>query len=113
MSIEHRRDRRYSVELAAEIDVRGEVLMAATSNVSVGGVALVIDRQLPEGGVVALTLFLTQDGIEDPDEQPFEVRAKVQWATEQDAGGWIAGVRFEKVSDTQRAHLERFLGKLE
>lgn len=113
MSADNRKHRRYAVELAAEVEIRGEMLVAATNNVSVGGVGLVVDREVPEGSELAVTLFLTQDGIEDPDENPFEAKAVVAWSAVQDAGTWIAGVRFEKVSPAQAAQLERFLGKLD
>lgn len=112
MSIEHRKHQRYPVELAAEVDVRGEMLMAATTNLSVGGVGLVCDRALPEGKAFVITLFLTQDGIEDADEEPFETKGMVQWSTEQSSGQWLSGVRFETLAGRQTAQLERFLAKL-
>lgn len=113
MSVENRKHRRYAVELAAEVEVRGEIVVAATNDLSVGGVGLVVDREVKEGSRLAVTLFLTQDGIEDPDEDPFEAKAVVAWSAVQDAGTWIAGVRFEKVSPAQADQLERFLGKLD
>ncbi|AKF03304.1 PilZ domain-containing protein [Sandaracinus amylolyticus] len=113
MSAENRKHRRYAVELAAEVEIRGETIVASTQNVSAGGVGLVVDREVKEGSELAVTLFLTQDGIEDPDESPFEAKAIVAWTAVQDAGTWIAGVRFAKVSAAQSAQLERFLGKLD
>lgn len=113
MSVENRKHRRYSVELAAEVEIRGETVVASTQNVSAGGVGIVVDREVKEGSEVAVTLFLTQDGIEDPDETPFEAKAIVQWAAVQDAGTWIAGVRFAAVPDGQKAQLARFLDKLD
>lgn len=112
MSIEHRQSRRYAIELAAEVDIGGDVLVASTQNVSVGGVGLVVDREIPEGTRCGVTLFLTQDGIEDPDEAPFEARAVVAWQAERDTGTWLVGVRFAEVSPAGRAHLERFVSKL-
>ena len=113
MSVEHRKHRRFPVELAAEIQLRGETVVASTQNVSAGGVGLVIDREVKEGAEIAVTLFLTQDGIEDPDEQPFEAKAVVQWAAVQDAGTWVTGVKFQPVAPGQKALLERFLTKLD
>ncbi len=113
MTVDNRRFQRFAVELAAEVEMNGEMIVAATQNVSAGGVGIVVDREVAEGAQIAVTLFLTQDGIEDPDENPFEANAIVQWAAVQDAGTWIAGVRFEAVSPVQRAQLERFLGKLD
>lgn len=113
LSVEHRKHRRFPVELAAEVELRGEVVVASTRNVSAGGVGLVVDRELNEGAEIAVTLFLTQDGIEDPDEQPFEAKAVVQWAAVQEAGTWLTGVRFQPVDPGQRMLLERFLTKLD
>jgi len=113
MSVENRKHRRVPVELAAEVSIRGETVVASAQNVSVGGVGLTVDREVMEGAELAVTLFLTQDGIEDPDEQPFEAKAIVQWATVQDAGTWITGVKFATVSAAQKALLERFLSKVD
>lgn len=113
MSVEHRKHRRFPVELAAEVQVRGETVVASTQNVSSGGAGLVVDREMKAGAELAVTLFLTQDGIEDPDEQPFEAKAIVQWATVQSAGTWVTGVKFHPVSPGQKALLERFLTKLD
>ncbi len=110
---DNRKAKRFVIELAAELDIRGEMVAAATHNVSAGGVGIVLDREVKEGAEIAVTLFLTQDGIEDPDETPFEAKAVVQWSAVQDAGSWMAGVRFEAVSNGQRAQLERFLNKLD
>jgi c-di-GMP-binding flagellar brake protein YcgR len=113
MTVDNRKFQRFAVELAAEVEIRGEMVVASTQNVSAGGVGIVVDREVKEGAEIAVTLFLTQDGIEDPDENPFEAKAVVQWAAVQDAGTWIAGVRFAAVSPNQRAQLERFLHKLD
>lgn len=112
MTADHRQHRRYPVELAAEVTLGARTLVASTQNVSEGGVALVLDEPLEEGAQFALTLFLTQDGIEDPDEEPFEARAAVAWSAPQDGGMHVAGVRFEGISGAQRAQLARFLAAL-
>jgi len=112
MSADKRTAQRYPVEVAAEVELDGQVLVAATQNISNGGVGLVLDRPLAEGTRLELMLFLTQDGIEDPDEEPFETPGTVRWAAEQEAGKHIAGVRFEAVDDAQRAQLERFVAAL-
>ena len=66
-----------------------------------------------ERSTVKVILFLTQDGIEDPDEEPFEAPAQVMWAAEQEAGRFVAGVRFGALSPAQSTQLERFLAVLE
>jgi c-di-GMP-binding flagellar brake protein YcgR len=109
VSTEQRQFPRYPVEVAAEIHVGKEVAVAATRDISSGGVSLIIDHPLGEGQKINLTLFLTQDGIEDPDEDPFEAQATVMWSAERDGGSFTAGIRFDKVTPAQNAHLGRFL----
>lgn len=109
MSQEQRRHTRYPVEVAAEVEIAGDMVVASTNNISSGGVGIVVDRVVEEGAAIGVTLFLTQDGIEDPDEEPFEASAEVMWAAEQDEGRWVAGLRFGKLDGDQTARLERFL----
>jgi c-di-GMP-binding flagellar brake protein YcgR len=113
LTSDNRKYPRFPVALAAEVQIRGETVVASTQNVSAGGVGLVVDREVKEGSELSLTLFLTQDGIEDGDEHPFEAKAIVAWTAVQDAGTWVTGVRFEKVSPGQKQQLERFLSKLD
>lgn len=104
-----RRHRRHRVALVAEITLGFETLAAATQNVSEGGVALAVERPLEQGAAVDLTLFLTQDGIEDPDHEPFEAKAKVEWARPGARGTHLCGLSFGGLSDPQRAQLAGFL----
>lgn len=109
--MEHRRQHaRYPVQIAAEIEVDGEFSVSSTENLSEGGAALVVDRPLDEGTRVGLILFLTQDGIQDPDEEPFEADASVVWCAERDFGGFVAGVRFDpRPEGARHVQLQRFL----
>ncbi len=113
MSTEHRRHPRYAVEVAAEVTVGVRTLAAATQNVSEGGVGLMLEQPLEEGAEIEIALFLTQDGIEDPDEAPFEARATVAWTAPTDDGTHMAGIRFGAVSTAQREQLARFLRLLD
>ena len=112
MSTENRQHPRYPIEVAAEIHVGKEVAVASTKDISNGGVSLLVDHALQEKQKINLTLFLTQDGIEDPDEEPFEAQATVMWSAERDGGAFTAGVRFDRISPAQQAHLGRFLAAL-
>ncbi len=105
---ENRRHARYAVEIAAEVTVGMETVAAATQNVSEGGAALALTLPLQQGSTVELALFLTQDGIEDPDREPFEARVTVAWVRPHEVGH-LAGVTFAEVSDAQRAQLRAFL----
>ncbi len=112
MSADNRKHSRYAVEVAAELTLATRTLAAATQNVSEGGVGLVLDEPLAQGTPMQLALFLTQDGIEDPDEEPFEVRATVAWTAPHEGGLHVAGVRFASITPAQRAQLTRFLAAL-
>jgi c-di-GMP-binding flagellar brake protein YcgR len=112
VSTEQRKHERYPVEVAAEIHAGPDVSVASTHDISTGGVSLVLDHALGEGQKIKLTLFLTQDGIEDPDEDPFEAQATVMWSAERDGGSHTAGVRFDKIGPAQQKHLARFLSAL-
>jgi c-di-GMP-binding flagellar brake protein YcgR len=106
---EQRQHTRYPVEVGAEVHVDGHMRAASTKDLSSGGAALILDRPLEENSRIALTLFLTQDGIEDPDEEPFEAEAVVVWSAERDDEHHIAGVRFDGVAAAQQQQLGRFL----
>lgn len=109
MTAENRRHARYAVEVAAELNLGDSTFAAATQNISAGGVGLVLDAPLEDGAAFDLLLLLTQDGIEDPHEDPFEARAKIAWTAPQEDGTVLAGVRFAQLSDAQKRQLDRFL----
>jgi c-di-GMP-binding flagellar brake protein YcgR len=106
---EQRQHTRYPVQVTAEVFLRGETTVAATKDLSSGGAALVLPRKLEEGVTVQLTLFLTQDGIEDPDEEPFEASATVVWGAPRDDGAYIVGLRFDELTTAGKQRLGRFL----
>ena len=112
MSTDLRQHPRFRVEVAAELTLGHHIVAAATQNISEGGVGLALERPLEDGAVFDLTLFLTQDGIEDPDEEPFEAKATVAWTAPSDEGNHLAGVRFGQLSPAQRQQLDRFLRAL-
>jgi c-di-GMP-binding flagellar brake protein YcgR len=100
---------RYAVALAAEVEAHGETIEAETRDVSEGGVAVLLTEQVEEGSKVGLTLILTQDGIEDPDEDPFQCDASVMWAAPQDDGRALVGLRYVAARPEELARLRRFL----
>jgi hypothetical protein len=107
-----RREPRYEVELAAEVDTPGETLFAATTNLSRGGVCLDVEKALQEGTTLELSLFLTLEGIEHADEDALVVQARVAWCSERDDGGFLAGVQFGTLSAAQTAAVDTFLAQL-
>jgi len=104
---------RHAAEVAAEVEVDGEVFEGETRDVSLGGVKVLVSAPIDEGSAVLLTLILTEDGIEDPDEDPFEVEATVMWAAPSDTGGAMLGLRFGEVAADQSKRLSRFLAALD
>lgn len=107
-----RKDRRYEVELAAEVDSKGEALLAATRNLSKGGVCLDVEKPLDEGQTFGVSLFLTLEGIEHADSDALTVHAKVIWCSAREDGGYTAGMQFGTLSANQTAAVESFLRKL-
>lgn len=106
---EQRRHTRHAVQVNAEVSNGEELLFAETLNLSISGVAIVTDEPLRQGKTVWLTLLLTQDGIEDPDDDPFESSATVRWGRVLPDGRCAAGLAFGPTTAAQRAQLERFL----
>jgi c-di-GMP-binding flagellar brake protein YcgR len=104
-----RKSARHLVAVTAEIDIADDTWVCETRDISAGGVSLALDHGLKEGENVELTLILTQDGIEDPQQEPFQARAEVIWSATNDSGKWIAGLRFLKLGQPQSRQLERFL----
>ncbi len=109
MSTEHRKHRRFDVALAGELTVGGEPVAVSTSNLSAGGVGVLYELELQDGSEVDVTLFLTQDGIEDPDVEPFETTGVVRWVAPRDDGLFLVGLQFKGLADSQQQQLEHFL----
>jgi hypothetical protein len=107
-SPEHRRHARRDVRMSAEIRTDRAVFTATTRDLSEGGAGLDADRPLVEGEKIALGLFLVIDDLEEQ-TPPLWVTARVAWAGESDDGRHASGVRFEVITDDQRAWLKQVL----
>jgi c-di-GMP-binding flagellar brake protein YcgR len=112
MQPNRREYKRYQVAVTAEIEVDGDTKIGETRDISLGGVSVSLDCQLMENSTVDLALILTEDGIEDPDEDPFEIKAKVIWSAPADEGQFMVGVRFVDLSDEKTAQLKRFVNAM-
>jgi len=112
MTIEQRRATRYDVEVSAEVYTTEAVLPASTRNLSETGVCFDVDQELQEDGTVGVSLFLVSDGIEDPDAEPLNIRAKVIWCSEREDTGFSAGMRFEELDDKGASVIKDFLSQL-
>jgi c-di-GMP-binding flagellar brake protein YcgR len=100
---------RYPVSVSAEIELRGKTLEGETRDISEGGVSVLFHSSAPPEGVVVLTLILQQDGIEDPDHEPFAAPANVMWSAPSDTGATMVGLRFSKLTPAQSGELKAFL----
>lgn len=107
--IEQRKHHRHPVAVSCELVVRGETLDAETQNLSTGGAAILCDVPLAKGDVITISFFLTQDGIEDPEQSPFESSATVRWTEFADNDEYLAGVQFLAPSEEQKQQLTNFL----
>lgn len=109
MSQATRQFERVDVEVAAEVHTEEGVLLAASKNLSAGGVCLETESPLPKGTTVGLSLFLTLEGIEDADVEPLSVQATVVWSTERGPGAFTAGVRYTKLTPDDQHRIEAFV----
>ena len=103
---------RYKVAVTAELAIDGDTYAAETRDISMGGVSICIDREIKENSSIELALLLTQDGIEDPDDEPFETEAQVIWNAPTDTGAWMVGLRFANLAQEHTNHLQRFITAL-
>ena len=100
---------RIDVKLSCEITFNGDVYEAKTLNLSEGGAALGGILPCEVRDVVTVTLFLTHDGIEDPDRLPFESAASVRWVKPGAATARTLGIQFIAPSSALKAQLRDFL----
>ncbi|HVZ87811.1 MAG TPA: PilZ domain-containing protein [Polyangia bacterium] len=103
-----RQHQRVDLRMSAEVRTNQTVFTATTRDLSEGGAGLSADRPLTEGEQVVLGLFLVVDDVES-DTPPLWVKARVAWSAESDDTRYNTGVRFEVITDEQRAWLRQIL----
>lgn len=109
---EQRRHPRVPVQVTTEISAGDVFVIAETKDLSLGGVSILTDENLVKGRTVFVTLILTQDGIEDPDEEPLESSATVRWTQDRPDGRCLAGMQFGPLTAAQKLQLDRFLSAM-
>ena len=107
-----RKHARFRTEIAAEIDVEGEIFTGKTRDVSQGGASILTDAKLTEGATVTLTLILTEDGIESAHAEALCTRASIAWSVVADSGETLAGLRFEGLGVSGTRTLTHLLSAL-
>ena len=96
---ERRRYFRQPVKMQVKVVFGGKTLLATSTNISEGGIALLMREALPKGATPHLHFLLP--GI----DAPFDFEAEVAWA---DMKG-LAGFRFHKVPKAKQDQLEHWL----
>lgn len=99
---------RFTLRLAAEVVTKQFQVAGMTRDVSTGGVCVELDRQIGEGELVELKLFLVEDDIESVDGKSLVLSARVQWAAEGERS-YAHGLRFEAPPPEKIAMLENAL----
>jgi Tfp pilus assembly protein PilZ len=97
--------------MSAEVRTTRTVFTATTRDLSEGGAGLTADRPFDEGEEVILGLFLVIDDVES-DTPPLWVKARVAWVSEARDNRYTAGVRFEVITEEQRAWLRQVLKEI-
>lgn len=111
--LENRRALRYPVDVSAELRLGKQVIPARTKNLSETGVCLVLGKPLDEGSSFELNLFLTVDGIEDPDSPPLDIGVSVIWASPGNDSDHLAGCHFAELDGTKVKILKDYLANVE
>ena len=80
-----------------------ENLATKTENIGVGGVCVVLDRDLPRFEEVGIILYL------DDTEKPMRCRGRVVWAVRKSKVSFDTGVEFADLPDKDRLKIERLI----
>ena len=96
---ERRRYFRQPVQMDVKVVLEGKTLTATSTNISEGGIALLLREALPKGSTPVLKFSLPESTIK------FEVEAEVAWANFKG----LAGLRFHHVPKAAQAQLEEWL----
>jgi hypothetical protein len=107
-----RKHQRCRAAVAAEIELDGELYEGETRDLSPGGASVLLQAPLTKNMQLQLTLFLTEDGIETPDEEPLCLQAQVMWVSEGQRGNTLAGLRFAPPAEEDTKRLLRLLAAL-
>ena len=96
---ERRRYFRQPVKMQVKVVLEGKTLTANSTNISEGGIALLLREALPKGATPQVQFSLPESSIH------IEVEAEVAWA---DMKG-LAGLRFHGMPKAAQAQLEQWL----
>jgi c-di-GMP-binding flagellar brake protein YcgR len=98
--------------MSAEVHLGDVSFTATTRDLSEGGCGLELKQGLTENAEVTLGFFLVIDDVEEERIAPLWVKGRVVWAVEQDDGRLTAGIRFEVITEAQRAWVRHVISHL-
>ena len=126
-----RRFTRVPLRMSAEVHLGERSFTATTRDLSEGGCGLELKQPLPENAEVTLGFFLVIDDVEEERVPPLWVKGRVVWVAELDVvppgpgpqrnvgrsggsnvGRTMAGVRFEVITEEQKAWVRHVLAHL-
>lgn len=107
-----RQFQRVHIRMSAEVHLQSSTFTGTTRDLSEGGVGIELGTPLPEGEEVTLGLFLVVDDVEEERVPPLWVKGRVAWAGELDDARHVAGIRFEVITDPQKAWIRQVTGHL-
>jgi CheY-like chemotaxis protein len=96
---ERRRYFRQPVKIQVKLDLGEKILTATSTNISEGGIAVILHEALPKGAAPQLKFTLPGS------DSLLEIAAEVAWA---DMKG-LAGLRFQHVPKSSQAEIEHWL----
>jgi len=95
----HRQHGRVAVDLSVEVTLGKEVFVGTVDNMSLGGIGVSLDAELPEGELVGLRLRKGQERFP-------EARAKVMWTRRIGKMAALAGLSFAEMPVQTRLLVE-------
>jgi DNA-binding response OmpR family regulator len=96
---ERRRYFRQPVKMLVKVVYEGKTLSATSTNISEGGIALMLRESLPKGAAPHLKFSLPNTNVQ------MDVEAEVAWVNMKG----LAGFRFQKISQSTQAALDEWL----
>ncbi len=102
---------RYNTSLSVEIYTGDDVVHGVAKNLSLGGLGVRVDREFPVQTQVGVSMFLTEEGIEDELTEPLNVRGEIIWCTA-DKNTFLAGLRFFPLQPAEQERVQHFLRRL-
>ena len=96
---ERRRYFRQPVKMLVKVVYEGKTLSATSTNISEGGIALMLREPLPKGAAPHLKFALPNTNVQ------MDVEAEVAWVNMKG----LAGFRFQKISQSTQAALDEWL----